>query len=499
MKKKTVKNIIFSLLTQLVCIICGFVVPKIMIQKYGSEIYGLTTSITQFLAYITLLESGIGLVTKSALYKVIALKDEKKISSILHYTQSFFNKIIIVFIAYIIVLCFVYPNFKSATSFDAIFTISLIIIIAISCMFEYFIGMTYKLYLQSAQKTYVVSYIQIITYIINTITILILVKLNCDIRIVKLASSFIFISRPIIQKIYVKKKLKIKLDEYDKNYKLVDRKNGLSQHIAGVINTNIDVVLLTIFTPIVNVSIYSIYNMIVSQIRTLINGFIVGTDAFFGDLYAKEDKEKLNKYFNVYETVYLMIVTIVFACCIILIVPFVKVYTLGINDADYIQKLFAMLLVFSSLLACIKSPYNSLAYNAGKFKETEKGAWIEVIINVIISILMVNKYGLIGVIFGTLFASIFRGLEFLIFVCKNLLERSCWVSIKKIIISIITIFIIYYLGYTYMFNNIDSYFHWLLYGIITLIVSLVITIGLNALLNLKELKNAFVFLKEVKK
>ena len=112
---------------------------------------------------------------------------------------------------------------------------------------------------------------------------------------------------------------------------------------------------------------------------------------------------------------------------------------------------------------------------------------------------MVNKYGLIGVIFGTLFATIFRGLEFLIFVCKNLLERSCWVSIKKIIISIITVFIIYYLGYTYMFNNIDSYFHWLLYGIITLIVSLVITIGLNALLNLKELKNAFVFLKEVKK
>ena len=69
----------------------------------------------------------------------------------------------------------------------------------------------------------------------------------------------------------------------------------------------------------------------------------------------------------------------------------------------------------------------------------------------------------------------------------------------KIIISIITIFIIYYLGYTYMFNNIGSYFYWLLYGIITLIVSLIITIGLNALLNLKELKNAFVFLKEVKK
>ena len=123
-------------------------------------------------------------------------------------------------------------------------------------MFEHFIGMTYKLYLQADQKNYIVSYIQIITYILNTISIFILIKLNCDIRIVKLVSSVIFISRPIIQSIYVKKKLKLNLKEYDENYKLIGQKHGLSQHIAGVINTNIDVVLLTIFTPLINVSIY---------------------------------------------------------------------------------------------------------------------------------------------------------------------------------------------------------------------------------------------------
>ena len=107
MKKKTIKNIIFSLLTQIICIICGFVVPKLMIQKYGSETYGLVTSITQFLAYITLFESGIGLVTKSALYKAIASKNKKEISSILHYTQKFFNKILLIFVFYIVILCFI--------------------------------------------------------------------------------------------------------------------------------------------------------------------------------------------------------------------------------------------------------------------------------------------------------------------------------------------------------------------------------------------------------
>lgn len=499
MKKKTIKNIIFSLLTQIICIICGFVIPKLMIQKYGSETYGLVTSITQFLAYITLFESGIGLVTKSALYKAIASKNKKEISSILHYTQKFFNKIILIFAFYIVVLCFIYPNFESASNFDSFFTISLIIIISISCMFEYFIGMTYKLYLQADQKNYIVSYIQIITYILNTISIFILINLNCDIRIVKLVSSVIFISRPIIQSIYVKKKLKLNLKEYDENYKLIGQKHGLSQHIAGVINTNIDVVLLTIFTPLINVSIYSVYNLIISQIRTLINGFTVGTDAFFGDLYAKGEKEKLNKYFNIYETIYIFIVTVIFSCCMILIVPFIKVYTSGINDANYIQKLFAILFVFSGLMACIKSPYNSLVHNAGKFKETENGAWIEMTINVVVSIIMVNKYGLIGVIFGTLLATTFRGIEFLMYASKKILERKCIISIKKIIVSIMVTTLVYFIGYKFMFEGINSYLDWIKYGFLGFLITILITFLFNLIFINKEIKETIIFLKEVKK
>ena len=78
-KEKTIKNIMFTLLSQVIYIICGFLVPKILIKGYGSEMYALTTSISQFLAYITLLESGLGLVVKSVLYKPIAEKNEKEI------------------------------------------------------------------------------------------------------------------------------------------------------------------------------------------------------------------------------------------------------------------------------------------------------------------------------------------------------------------------------------------------------------------------------------
>ena len=91
--KKALTNIVTSLLQQLITIICGFIVPKLIIQNFGSDINGLISSITQFLAYITLLESGIGPVIKSVLYKPIAKKDKTTIEKILKSSEKFFKTI----------------------------------------------------------------------------------------------------------------------------------------------------------------------------------------------------------------------------------------------------------------------------------------------------------------------------------------------------------------------------------------------------------------------
>ena len=71
---------IFSnLLLQFVVIISGFIMPKLLISTYGSDVYGLVASITQFLSLITLLESGIGPLIKANLYKLIAKKIKRKL------------------------------------------------------------------------------------------------------------------------------------------------------------------------------------------------------------------------------------------------------------------------------------------------------------------------------------------------------------------------------------------------------------------------------------
>lgn len=90
--KKALKNIIYSLLLQFSTVICGFITPVLIISQYGSEVNGLISSITQFLAYIVLLESGVGPVLKAALYKPIAKKNVKEIKGLLKSSQKFLEK-----------------------------------------------------------------------------------------------------------------------------------------------------------------------------------------------------------------------------------------------------------------------------------------------------------------------------------------------------------------------------------------------------------------------
>ena len=171
--KKVMINIISSIILQIFTIICGFIIPRLIISTYGSSVNGLISSITQFLAFVTLLEAGFGPVIKSLLYKPIASKDKASIAKILKASEKIFKTISYIFIIYIFVLCCIMP-FVVIKEFDVFLTVSLITIIAISTFSEYYFGMTYRLFLQAEQKTYIVSIIQIITLILSVVNNLLL-------------------------------------------------------------------------------------------------------------------------------------------------------------------------------------------------------------------------------------------------------------------------------------------------------------------------------------
>lgn len=491
------KNIVISLIQQVVTVVCGFIVPKLIISNFGSQTNGLISSITQFLSYITLLDAGFTAVIKSQLYKPIADKNEEEIKSILYSAERFFKNIAKIFIIYIIALLILYPNIVSK-EYDWLYTDTLIIIISISTFAEYYFGMTYKIFIQTNQQTYIISSLHIITTILNTIGIAVLIRMKADIFMVKLLSSFVFLIRPIVQNYYVKKKYHIDLTNANRDYQIKDKWAGLSQHIASVVHNNTDVTILTVLASLGEVSVYSVYYLVVKGIKNLVSSLTSGVDASFGDMIAKEEIDNLNKKFNLYELFYFTIITIVYSCTILLIIHFVKVYTKGIIDVDYIRPAFGILLVLAELAHAIRLPYSSLTMAAGHFKETMKGAWAEAFLNIFISIFLVSKFGLVGVATGTLVAMIVRTVEFIFHSSKYILKRKIIESIKRILIIIMEVIIVYVGGiFTLSYITIDSYLQFFIAGIICVILSSVIVVAINYLFYRDDFKNIKTMLKRI--
>ena len=129
--KKALYNTIAGLLYEFVAVICGFILPRLILSAFGSDYNGVTSSITQFLGYVALMRAGIGGVTRAALYKPLAEGNTEKISAVVNATEQFLKKVAIIFLFSLIALALIYPFFI-IKNFDYWFSFSLVIILGIS-------------------------------------------------------------------------------------------------------------------------------------------------------------------------------------------------------------------------------------------------------------------------------------------------------------------------------------------------------------------------------
>lgn len=483
--KKALYNILFTVLLQLVTVVCGFIAPRLILTAFGSDVNGMISSIVQFLGYIVLLEAGVGGVIRAALYKPLAQNDHEKLSGIIMATEKFFKKVAYIFTIYLFLVAIFYPLIIES-HYSWVYTFSLVLIIGISTIVQYFFSITYHVLLQSDQRMYFTSSLQILTVLVNTLLIVIFIKLGAGIHLVKLCSAIVFIIRPIILSIFVKKKYQLNR-RADPDYNAIKQRwSGLGQHIAYFIHTNTDMVVLTLLTGIREVSVYSIYLMVVTGIGNLISAVSNGLSATIGDMIVKEESEKLKRTFDLFEFSIFSLTTFFYTATAFLIVPFVSVYTKGIDDVNYLRPVFGYLLVAAHAIFCIRNPYSTVIYAAGHFKETNRGAYIEAALNIILSIILVAKYGLIGVAIGTLIAMLYRTIEMAVYLTKNIMFRDISLFVKRCLISILIVILTICVEEFIPPMKNATYSAWIIYAIEVAVVSLVTTIIVSVFAYKKE-------------
>lgn len=422
--KKALINLITSLLLQIVTATTGFILTRYFITIYSSTINGVVSSIRQFVNYISIVEAGVGMASIVALYSPLAAKNMNQINAILSGTRIFYKRSGYIFAVLITALAFIYPLIinNQATYLTGFL---LVLILGGSGVTEFFIIGKYRVLLTADQKNYVVSLVQIIATIINVVVSVTFMKLGYHIITVQIVGTAIFVSRAILLTLYVKKRYSHINYHADPDMRAIDKKwDVLIHQVAGLVVNNTPIILLTLFSSLKEVSVYSVYFMVTYAVYLVVTSFNNGLMGGFGDIISRNDLGALKKSFRTYEYVYYAVLTWAYTCTGILLLPFISIYSQGFHDANYTRPIVAILFIFVGVANNVRVPPMTIINAAGHFRETRYRALTEAVINLTVSLILVQFYGVVGVLFGSICSFAYRTTDFILYTSRRLLKDS---------------------------------------------------------------------------
>ena len=428
-------NLVSGIVYQVVLIALSFLLPRLYLENFGSEVNGVLSTIKQIFVYMFLLEAGIGLATTQALYKPVAEKSYDKVSSVISATNNFYTKIGFLYSGIVLLIAVVYA-FIVPTSIPSGVVFGIIVLTGLPSVFSYFVQAKYRILLEVDGRKYIINNSETALQILSNVAKILVLVFTDSLLLMQASYCTLSILQLGFVYIYAKRRYKwLNLRAKPDFEAISQRKSVLVHQISGVVFNNTDILLLSFLCDFKVVSVYTIYNIFFSQVQNFITSITSGFSFALGQMF-HTDRSKFMKVYNVYETFYIMATFIIYTLMAVFLLPLIQIYTQGINDANYTNVYLVLLFVIMNLLSNGKLPSNHVLEYSGKFEETRSHAITEMVINITVSVVAILKFGICGAILGTIIALLYRGAMMIYYSNKKVLERSVFNTYKVWLVNL---------------------------------------------------------------
>ena len=457
-------NLISSLIYQIVLIALSFLLPRLYLENFGSEVNGVLSTIKQIFVYLFLLEAGVGLATTQALYKKIGEQDYQSASSILSATNIYYKRTGVLYLAIVLLIAVVYA-YVIPSPIDRNTLFFIIILTALPALFSYFVQAKYRILMEVDGRKYVLNNAETVVQLASNAAKILVLLLSDSLILIQLVYCVISLAQLVFLYGYAKRRypwldLRVKPD-----FEAISQKNSVLVHqLSGMVFNNTDVLLISALCDFKAVSIYAIYNIFFSQVQNFITSVVSSFTFALGQLF-HTGRERFDKLFDAYETLYITAVYIIYTLMAVFLLPLIQLYTSGINDAEYTNTALVLLFVIMNLAANGKLPANSIIEYSGQFQNTRSHAVWEMVINLTVSVAAILYVGICGAIFGTIAALAYRGFVTIQYSNEKVLGRSPWRTYKKLLSNTLVFAAIMVVLYVDSFSNLP-FFPLLLKGMI---------------------------------
>ena len=472
-------NMLITTIYQVLTILFGLIIPRYFLTEYGAIIHGLTSTITNILSYVTLLNAGLLTASVQALYKPLSLHETENVSSIINAVKKYYNKVGILYMISIFSVALILPIFVS-DEIPELTVFFVMLVMGMSTILDSFLGAKYRILVQADQKYWLISLCNIVSLTLRSILQILLIYAHFSVVIVQLIPSVMTVITYIILKIYVNKSYPYLDNKSVPCFSaLGQRKAALAHQISGVVVNNTDTVLLTIFENLTAVSIYSVYQLVFTHLYSFITTiFNMSTVASFGHMLVVSSLEKVKETYSKYEFLFYYFISVILGITATMILPFIQIYTAGVGNINYVDIKLQILFMTVSLLNNGRVPGVMLINAAGHYKKTQYRALAEAIINLVSSLILIQWFGIYGVLIGTVLSFSYRTLDIIVYVNRHILSQSFEKSLRRLIITIITVWIAYFCMQIIIPSTFNSWLQWSLYALISGIVSFAVSTGL---------------------
>ena len=422
------KNIAFGYIGNLTTQLLGFILRTVFISYLGDTLNGINDLYTGILSVLSLAELGVGTALNYSLYGPVARKDYEKIKSYMQLYKKAYRVIGLVIAVIGLAISPFLPYLVKQPQGVSVRDLTLYYFIFLfNTVSTYFVAYKYSL-AYAEQKNYIQT---------NTITITKMITVTLQIAVIVTTRNFYLYlltaaAVELIQKIFISWYLN-RLYPYlkDKNVKklskeetgeVVTKTKALVFHKVGdVARLQTDSMIISAFINVTLVGFVGNYNMILNSVANFVNIIFNSVLSSFGNLIATESKEKQYSVFKVYRF---------FACWIygfsavgffLLLTPFIVIW-------QGPEKVLA-----AGAVACILIDYyfkgdrivlSNFKTAAGVFEQDKYLALIQGVVNLILSIVLVQKIGLVGIYIGTIVSGLIANITKPFIIYKVCFEKS---------------------------------------------------------------------------
>ena len=496
-KKQSFKIFYFGVISQIVTLLLGIIIPRLLIVNYGSEVNGLLSSVKQVFVYVSLLEAGIGTAALQAMYAPVASGDKNKISQIMAATDRYYKKTGVFYAIAVVLLAIIYPLVVKSDISNFV-VIAVIVFQGMSGVIKYFFQGKFTILLRVDGKSYITTNASTIVNVASHFIQIILILSGFNIVAVQFAYFIINLLQMLYITYYIKKHYSWLDLKSDPDYaSLKQSKNVVIHQISLLIFNNTDTLILTYFCGLKTVSVYSLYTLVISCVSNIIDTICSSIEFVLGQAF-NSDKKYFLKLQEVYETYYLAISFAFFNITLVMLPSFIKIYSAGITDIIYYDKWLPYLFIIINVLLYARRTSSQIINFAGHFKQTQWRSITESIINLSVSLILVYKIGIYGVLIGTISALLYRTNDIIIYANKNILNRSPLPTYRRWFQNIL-IMVVFTICINHILPEIDNLFSWILNACWVSLLSIIIFFVIDSVCDKKSFIVACDYVKSVLK